>query len=189
MSTAAPTPPDSVVAVNLSAAINTAFDEARGLADNARADARQAVVRALECGRLLSLQKAALAHGGWLPWLAVHCPGISPVTAQRYMRLAKRHGVTGIMDGAGLRQAYLATGVLPESERTRRAIDAKTPTISFVRGLDIFRRWLNQRTRELPVESWTPDARRAVRHEIAWIIRLDEDLDDDEPEDTQRRPQ
>jgi hypothetical protein len=189
MRTAAPTLPDPAVAVNLSAAINVAFDEARVLATNARADARQAVVRALECGRLLSAQKAALTHGGWLPWLAVYCPGISPGTAQRYMRLAKRHGVAGIMDATGLRQAYLVTGVLPESRRTRSEIDPKTPTISFTRGLDIFRRWLNQRTRELPVERWTPDARWAVRHEIAWIKRLYDQLNDDEPEDHHPPPQ
>ncbi len=92
------------------------------------------------------------------------------------MRLAKQsHG--GVLENAaGLRQAYLATGVLPESPRTRGAPHANDPTVSFVRGLDHFRRWFHQRTDELPLDKWTPEARRLLRNELMWFKKLHDSL-------------
>lgn len=168
-------PPDSALHVDLSAEINAAFHEARTTAAAATSSARQAVTRALECGRLLNLQKQSLPHGQWQPWLIRNCPEISVVTARRYKRLAKRSHDHSLETASGLRQAYLATGVLPESprERTRNAHD---PTVSFIRGLDQFRRWYHQRTDELPLEQWTPEARRLLRNELAWFKKLHDQL-------------
>lgn len=167
---------DSTVALNLASEINAAFSEASATAAKATLNARQAVARALECGRLLNLQKEALPHGMWQDWLAVHCPVVSAPTARRYMRLAKQsHG--GVLENAsGLRQAYLATGVLPESPRSRNTPHANDPTVSFVRGLDHFRRWFHQRTDELPLAKWTPEARRLLRNELMWFKKLHDDL-------------
>lgn len=167
--------PDAEVAVDLSAEINAAFHEARTTAAAATTNARHAVTRALECGRLLNLQKQTLPHGEWQPWLATHCPDISVVTARRYMRLAKRSHDHSLENAAGLRQAYLATGVLPESPRERTR-NAHEPTVSFVRGLDQFRRWYHQRTDELPLDRWTPEARRLLRNELAWFKKLYDQL-------------
>lgn len=169
-------PPDSTLLVDLSAQINAAFHDARATAATATTSAKQAVVRALECGRLLNLQKDALPHGEWQPWLAKNCPAISAPTARRYMRLAKRSQAHSLEDVAGLRQAYLATGVLPDSARTRREPGANAPTVSFVRGLDQFRRWFNRRTDDLPLARWTPEARRLLRQELAWFKKLHDDL-------------
>lgn len=168
-------PPDSLV-VDLSAEINAAFAEARTTAAAATTNAKQAVACALECGRLLNRQKESLPHGEWQPWLAAHCPDISAPTARRYMRLAKRSHDHSLDDAVGLRQAYLATGVLPESPRTRREPDANDPTVSFVRGLDQFRRWFHRRTDEQPLEKWTPEARRLLRNELTWFKKLYERL-------------
>jgi hypothetical protein len=167
--------PDSesgiIVAVDLSEAINTAFLETRNAAVTTTATARDAVTRALECGRLLNRQKASLARGAWQTWLAEHCPEISAPTARRYMSLARSH-VSVIEDTAGLRKAYLATGILSETPRIRPAPDANTPAVTFVRGLDDFRRWYHRRTEELPLDRWTPEARRLLRNELVWFKKL-----------------
>lgn len=165
-------PPDTAPAVDLAAEINAAFADAQSLAAAATASAKAAVLRAIECGQLLNRQKESLSQGNWQPWLAAHCPEISESTARRYMRLAKRSHVTVFENATGLRQAYLAAGVLPESPRTRREPDVNTPTVTFTRGLDQFRRWYHRRTDELPVEKWTPRARRILRNELTWFKNL-----------------
>lgn len=49
--------------------------------------ARQALEHARRAGELLLQAKAAVGHGGWLPWLAANVK-FSERTAQAYMRLA-----------------------------------------------------------------------------------------------------
>jgi hypothetical protein len=169
-------PPDTALAVNLSAEINAAFLDANGKAVKATETARQAVTRALECGHLLNRQKAAIGHGRWQQWLAVNCPSIAFPTARRYMKLARRVGAAGVSDAAGLRQAYLATGVLTAGPRDHKAPGAECPTVSYVRGLDQFRRWFHRRIAEVPVEHWTPEARRMLRNDLAWFKRLHDQL-------------
>ena len=166
----------SRLSIDLSVLINAAFAVARNAAGLATGQARQAITAAVQCGDLLNRQKTSLPHGEWLPWLANRCPDISAETARRYMRLANRSIVTDLTDATNLRQAYLATGVLPESARTRREPDVSTPTVSFVRGLDQFRRWYHRRTDELPLAKWTPEARRLLRNELAWFKKLHDDL-------------
>ena len=80
--------------------------------------------------------------------------------------------VADLSDAAGLRQAYVAAGVLLEFPRTPRKPDANTPTVTFIRGLDHFRRWYNKRTDELPLDEWTPEARRLLRNELTWFKKL-----------------
>jgi hypothetical protein len=166
------TPPDPSAAVNLSAEINAAFHEAHSMAGSATLTARQAVTRALECGHLLNRQKAAIGHGRWQQWLAANCPAISLPTTRRYMMLARRAGTAGLTDAKGLRQAYLATGVFTTPPHRRRSPGATSPTVCFVRGLDQFRRWFHRRTTELPLDRWTPEARRSLSHELKWFARL-----------------
>jgi Protein of unknown function (DUF3102) len=51
------------------------------------ASARTTGERAVRVGKLLIEAKATVPHGGWIPWLKEI--GLSPRTAQRYMRLAE----------------------------------------------------------------------------------------------------
>ena len=163
--------------IDLSASINAAFATARSAADSATNEARAAITAAVQCGDLLTRQKASFPHGTWLAWLAAHCPAISAETARRYMRLSKRSQVTDLTDATSLRQAYLATGVLPEPPpRDSDTPDANAPLVTFTRGLDQFRRWYHRRTDELPVAKWTPDARRLLRNELVWFKKLHDDL-------------
>lgn len=174
---ATPATTGALLNFDLSASINAAYLAARAAADNATDQARAAITSAVECGDLLLRQKASLPHGAWLPWLAQHCPDISAETARRYMRLSKRSQETDLTDATSLRQAYLATGVLPESPaREATPPDANSPVITFTRGLDQFRRWYHRRTEETPLAKWTPEARRLLRNELAWFKRLHDDL-------------
>jgi hypothetical protein len=167
--------------VDLAGPINALFEAGKVKAAKATRAARQAVICAMECGRLLHLQREALPHGAWQPWLVANCPDISFSTARRYMRLSRRVGHAGLASAAGLRQAYLVTGVLPSVSNRKRTPGAECPTISFVRGLDMFRQWFHRRTAELPLERWTPQARRLLRNDLVWFKRLHDRLGGDEP--------
>ena len=164
--------------IDLSASINAAFTTARTAADSATNEARAAITAAVQCGDLLTRQKASVPHGTWLDWLAAHCPDISAETARRYMRLSKRSQVPDLTDATSLRQAYLATGVLPEPPPSDddTTPDANAPLVTFTRGLDQFRRWFHRRTEEKPLAKWTPEARRLLRNELAWFKKLYDDL-------------
>ena len=175
--TIAPDTQGAMLSIDLSASINAAFVTARTAADSATNEARAAITAAVQCGDLLTRQKASVPHGTWLDWLAAHCPDISAETARRYMRLSKRSQVTDLTDATSLRQAYLATGVLPEEPpRDNETPDANAPVVTFTRGLDQFRRWFHRRTEDKPLAKWTPEARRLLRNELAWFKKLHDDL-------------
>ncbi len=78
-----------------------------------RVGQREALVAALDAGRLLSLAKGRIQHGGWGDWL--ERVGLNPRTATRWMRLAGM-GVTvdDIIDRGGI-NATLA-GRQPKSD-------------------------------------------------------------------------
>lgn len=159
--------------LNLSVEINTAYFDAQAAAAAARTAVNDAVRCAVECGQLLIEQKAALRHGDWQTWLLQHCPQISASTARRYMRLSQRTHGAGFLDARGLRQAYLATGVIPAEKPCRYVLPKRT---SFVTGLDQFRRWFHAQIEIRPLQTWTPDARRVIRNELVWFVRLHDAL-------------
>jgi hypothetical protein len=55
------------------------------------------------------------------------------------------------------------------------------PTVVFVRGLDLFRRWFKERCRKLPLRRWTPEAREILRIELGWFARLHAQLSTEMP--------
>ncbi len=170
-------PPVAPAPADLAASINAAYHTARTAAASATEQARAAIAAAIECGHLLQRQKASLPHGAWLPWLTTHCPELSAETARRYMRLAKRSHATDLTAASSLRQAYLATGVLPAPPvRAATPPDANAPVITFTRGLDQFRRWYHRRTEDLPLAKWSPEARRLLRQELTWFKNLHDTL-------------
>lgn len=167
-----PSTPGTVHSIDLAIQIKAAFATSRAAVDSATDQARVAIAAAVECGDLLTRQKASLPHGAWMEWMTQTCPEISCETARRYMRLAKRSALTDLTEASNLHRAYFAAGVLPASSRKPREPDANTPIIQFTRGLDQFRRWYHRRTDEVPVEKWTPRARRILRNELTWFKNL-----------------
>ena len=73
------------IAVEINEAQAQALAAARSSVDHARHVGNLLV----EAKRQLRAERGPLAHGEWLPWLAAHCPSIRPLTAQRYMRVAR----------------------------------------------------------------------------------------------------
>lgn len=67
-------------------ALAEAINEEHALAER---HAELAIHRAKRAGDMLNTAKGKVAHGEWLPWLAVNCPRLSERTARSYMRLAK----------------------------------------------------------------------------------------------------
>jgi hypothetical protein len=64
-----------------------------------------------------------------------------------------------------------------KGRRRNRYPDRSTdPTVVFVRGLDLFRRWFRARCRKLPLRRWSPEARAILRTELAWFARLHAEL-------------
>ena len=70
--------------------------------------------------------------------------------------------------------------VLPEvrmrRRRNRYPDRSADPTVVFLRGLDLFRRWFGARCRKLPLRRWSPEARTILRTELAWFARLHAEL-------------
>jgi len=159
--------------INLAEQIREAFRDANRLATDARAVASDAVAKAIQCGQLLLQQKESLGHGSWLEWLDTNVPEISEWTARRYMALAKRAHVPDLNDAATVRQAYIATGILPSpAEPEAGPPDPNKPWVRYVRFIDGFRLWFNKRMDENPLDTWPEDARRVLKNDIRWIAEL-----------------
>ncbi|MFH1067157.1 MAG: DUF3102 domain-containing protein [bacterium] len=167
---------EKTVEINLSQEINQAYEESLAFADEVKGRVFDAVNKAVECGQLLCRQKQHLKHGSWLEWLKINCPKVSQETARRYMRLANQSHVTDLKDVSNLRQAYIATGVLPLPDKKSKEPDAQTPWVKFTRHLDGFRLWFNNRVDEAPMETWPEDARRVLKNELKWFADLYEKL-------------
>ena len=73
----------------LAAEINAEHEAAESHARKAIEDVRAYIEHARAAGDKLSLAKAHVAHGQWLPWLAANCPKVSIRRSQEYMRVAR----------------------------------------------------------------------------------------------------
>lgn len=76
---------------------------------------RQALAEALIAGAALAKVKTIIGYGGFGKWLKENCKAITEKTAQKYMQLANR-GSELMGTGLGLRQAYIALGILKEDD-------------------------------------------------------------------------
>jgi hypothetical protein len=92
------------------------------------------------------------------------------------MMLARRAPHSELTAAGGLRQAYLATGVLTVSKKSRQKQSATTPIVTFTQGLDQFRRWYHTRTENNPISKWSAQSRRLLRTELSWFKKLHDDL-------------
>ena len=92
---------------------------------------RTSVEAAVRIGKLLSEQKAELAHGEWLPWIEANLP-FTDRTAQKYMRVyegrpALPEGKSEPGSDLSLTAAYRAIGVLAEPSEPDPEPEAEPP--------------------------------------------------------------
>jgi len=99
--------------------ISRTFREAHELASQASEKGRAAIFKARECGQFLKEAKQAAGHGAWLTWFAANSQALgnfSLSTAQNWMKLADIPA-EALESIQSLKQAYLALGILPATER------------------------------------------------------------------------
>jgi Protein of unknown function (DUF3102) len=84
-----------------------------------QASASSMLQHAIAAGQALTEAKALLIHGQWLPWLAG--VGITPRTAQRYMRVAREYdSVSHLPADASMADALDALAKPPPRDKTRQ---------------------------------------------------------------------
>ncbi len=164
---------DQQLQLHLATQILEAYRESNRLAEEAKGVASGAVAKALECGQLLLRQKESLGHGSWLEWLDANVPEMTEWTARRYMALAKRAHVPDLKDAATVRQAYLATGIIPSDPvKEPGPPDPNKPWVKFIKPLDAFRLWYQKRIEQGGIDTWPEDSRRILKNELRWIVQL-----------------
>jgi hypothetical protein len=122
---------------DLAAGINERLPEIEVLVSGARAQAEQALKVAIETGHYLNAAKQRTEKGQWLVWLAKYCSGLSRATAYRYQALAKNSSagnLSHVRNGQSamtIRQAYRATGILPDEPAKKKAPDLEAVPPAF----------------------------------------------------------
>ena len=110
----------------LVAAINSGHKDIQSAAHTAKQHAANALTGALRTGTLLAEVHRREKKAGWGAWIEKNCPGLPVSTAYRYMGLARKfpHVRMG-KEIIGLRQAYIAVGMMPEkcSVKQKKAPD------------------------------------------------------------------
>ncbi len=96
--------------------IRSLYASVGALAEQATAKCNAAVAEAILCGEELNAAKQLVGHGVWGAWLRDNCKDVQDRTARRYMALAKRSHVANLDDCETIRQAYLAVGIIRETE-------------------------------------------------------------------------
>lgn len=163
--------------LNLAESIRLCHAESCAAVSCAHKTGQTAIVKAIECGRLLVRQRSCVPSGEWRAWLRKNCPEISKETVRCYMRCARDSCKIDLDSVTTLKRAYQLVGVLLPPVEERRPGPEK-PTVEFIRNLDQFRVWFNRRTRSLPLRRWSPEARRLLRNELTWFKNLHDQLSD-----------
>jgi hypothetical protein len=97
--------------------INDSAEAVESLVKSVKDKSRQALTEALICGKALLRAKEILKFGQFTKWVAENCKKVSHDTVNRYMKLANSAHVRNQLEtGNGLRQAYIAIGILKEDD-------------------------------------------------------------------------
>lgn len=129
----------------LVAAINSGHKDIRLAAHTATRHAAIALTGALRTGALLAEVHRREKKAGWGAWIEKNCPELPISTAYRYMGLARKfpHVRMG-QEITGLRQAYIAVGMMPEKSPGK---EKKAPDLTSVppTGTDVVTRMKSTR--------------------------------------------
>ena len=130
----------------LVAAINSGHKDIQSAAHTAKQHAANALTGALRTGALLVEVHRREEKAGWGAWIEKHCPELPISTAYRYMGLARKfpHVRMG-QEITGLRQAYIAVGMMPEKSSGK---EKKAPDLTSVpppTGTDVVTRMKSTR--------------------------------------------
>ena len=141
------------------------YEQSEALVGPCQAAGIELIKERILLGQVLLEAKTLLAHGQWYPWLAKHFAEVSPETLRRYMRLANESHVTDLATAAGLRQAYVACGILEQGESAAGSHE-EAPEMSIDR-LAKRMDWFTTRLSAAPLVNWS----REQRDRMASVLR------------------
>lgn len=152
--------------------INELHTEASELSKSSKNYADEAIQRAFECGRLLTEQKKIVGHGKWKEFCDANIK-FAHATISRYMGLYRKlslpeenldsnekpnfsyvRNLTNA-DSSTLRKAYIATGILPEPEKSESK-ENSTAVVVHVKYIDNFITWYRKANSYKPARNWNP---------------------------------
>ena len=99
----------------LACELRESYESVVGLIKAAREKSREALAEAILCGQKLKRTKELVGPGCWVRWLQENCPQISRQTALKWMKLGS-HNLQILSTSYGLRQAYIALGIIDEDK-------------------------------------------------------------------------
>ena len=180
------------------ARINELHAQAEELAQKAKEVASKTIEIAIECGKLLIEQKAKVGHGKWLSWCKANLK-FSDKTAERYMSLFRKSGGLNPILNANdenessnstqiesvsnlearkvktLRQAYIATGILPETPKPDPE-DKIEPLVVHVRHIDFIVKWYRDTVENKPAKDWKFIEREALINDLTPLMEIYNEL-------------
>ena len=148
-------------------------------AKEARESAANAVECAMESGYRLLAAKERVEYGGFGAWLKKNCTKLSSATAYRYMGLAQEFShVINAQEITTLRQAYIASGILPAPDEKEESAGKKVVGIhgvsNHVRAISNYWR---AKIKKIPLEKWKKDERLKLKQELSLLTKIITELD------------
>ena len=113
--------------LDIASRINALHAKTEALSKVAKKNAQEAIIVAIECGKLLVEQKSKMSHGDWMPWVDEHC-NFSHRTATNYVNL-----FLSVNNGDG--SNWQPVSNLTENETVENLNAGKTPTEIFLEKL------------------------------------------------------
>lgn len=177
------------------AKINELHAQAEQYALSAKDLAGKAVECAIKCGEILLQKKKALGHGNWLKWRKANLR-FSDDTAERYMTLWRKTKELSSQsdsqeksDGSNsayvrnlearkaktLRQAYIATGILPEPQKPDPE-DKIEPLVIHVKHIDFVVKWYRDTVENKPAKDWKFIEREALINDLKPLMEIYNEL-------------
>jgi hypothetical protein len=143
--------------------LNRCADEADRCAALAQAGAEIAIRHAYNAGLVCLKAKEIIPHGEFLQWLKDNAGVRGYPTLRKWMKLAKCD-LDNILNGdpRGLKDAYLAAGIIPQAEENEGGENEKKEKPPFV---------LSFKTQYTHPSEWSRDAARDFLYEFEPIAR------------------
>jgi len=152
------------------------LEQADQAASQAVAYIGQRIRLCIDIGQALRTKKEQLGHGQFMDWFEASIEGsevakrmaFSHRTATRWMRLSEHHdaGHLDLESATGVRQAYVATGILPDPDHQpgggQNANQQPRPLLMLTRTQTMLQSELQRR----PLNQWTKEERDT------WADRL-----------------
>jgi hypothetical protein len=150
--------------------LNAAWHAAQAAGAEAAHKAGVAVRLAVECGRKLMIAQDQRA-GAFVAWLESDATPIDASTAYRWIRLAKAPEELW-KDAAGLRQAYIACGILPATPPSEPGAENEKPAGNYLVHLARAERALKTQLSVEKIRSLSKDDRTTLKERLTPLVEI-----------------